>query len=180
MGGQHRLGALQVRVGRQHAVVIALGPPEPGPLQIQQLPVDLIDRLADPKPQVRGNLVVSAAGRVQFAANIAQAVDQCPLDVHVDIFQFDLEAELALPNLLAYVCQGLLNLVAFVMRDQAHGGQHAGVGDRSLDVVRVKPAIEADALGEILHPRICLMLENASPSLVSHTRLDRTRRDCSC
>ena len=83
--------------------------------------------------------------------------------MHVDVFQFDPELEITLPNLLADFGQGLLNLLAFVGADQADGGQHASMGDRMLDVVRIEAAIEADALGEILYPRVGCFVEDASP-----------------
>ncbi len=62
--------------------------------------------------------------------------------------------KLALLNFLADVAQALFNLPAFVSRQQTGFGQHLGVGDRSGDVVRVKPAIEAHAFGELLDQRV--------------------------
>ena len=103
-----------------------------------KLRVDLVDRVANPKPQIGGDLVVAAAGRVQFAAHVAQPVDQGPLDVHVDVFQFGAELEGALLNFLADFLQALLNLAALVGGDQADGGQHLGMGDRADDILRLK------------------------------------------
>ena len=54
-----------------------------------------VDRVADPEPQVGRDLVVAAAAGVELAADIAEAVDQRPLDVHVDVFQLLAELELA-------------------------------------------------------------------------------------
>ena len=69
--------------------------------------VDPVDRVANPEPQVGRDLVVAAAGGVQLAADVAQPVDQRPLDVHVDVFQLDAELEAALLNFLADLAQAL-------------------------------------------------------------------------
>ena len=168
VGGQHRLGTLQVRVGGQNAALVLVGPSHEGPLQGDHPRVDPVDGLADPQPQVGRNLVVAAAGGVQLAADVAQAIDQCPLDVHVDVFQLDAEREAALLNFLADFAERLLNLLAFVDSEQADFGQHLGMGDRAGDVLRIKPAIEAHAFGELLDAAVGRLLENASPSLLSH------------
>ncbi len=148
--------------------MVRLAAADERPLQLDQPRVDLVDGVADPQPQVGRNLVVAAAGGVQLAADVAQAVDQCPLDVHVDVFQLDAELEAALLNFLANVAQGLLNLLAFGGRDQPDFGQHLGVGDRAGDVVRIKAAVEAHAFGELLHARVGRRLEYAAPRLLSH------------
>ena len=103
MGRQHGLRTLHVGIGRQDAVGIALGPLEPGLLEQAELSVDRVDRLANPEPQVGGHLVVATAGGVQLASDIPQAVGERPLDVHVDVFQLDVEGKLALLNFLADV-----------------------------------------------------------------------------
>ena len=131
-------------------VAVAVASADERPLQVDQAAVDLVDRVAAPQPQVGRDLVVAAAGGVQLAADVAEAVDQRPLDVHVDVFQLGLELEAALLNLLADRLQALLNLPAFVGGEQADLGQHLGMGDRGADVVRVEPPVEADAFGELL------------------------------
>ena len=51
--------------------------------------------VADPEPQVGGDLVVAAAAGVELAADVADAVDERPLDVHVDVFELVAEREVA-------------------------------------------------------------------------------------
>ena len=114
MGGQHRLGPLHVGVAGQDHVGVGVAAADEGPLQVDQPLVDLVDGLADPEPQIGGDLIVAAAGGVQFAAHVADAVDQGPLDVHVDVFQFGAEREAALLDFLADLAQRLLNLPALV------------------------------------------------------------------
>jgi len=48
--------------------------------------------------------------------------------VHVDVFQFGAELELALLNFLADLLQGLLNLTGTRRRQQTDLRQHLGVG----------------------------------------------------
>ena len=114
--GQDRLGPLHVGIAGQDHVEIAVATAHEGPLQLDQPLVDLVDGLADPEPQVGRDLVVAAASGVELASGVAEPVDQCPLDVHVDIFQFRREREAALLNFAADIAQGLLNLPAFVAR----------------------------------------------------------------
>ena len=56
---------------------------------------DVVDFVADPEPQVGRNLVVAAAAGVELAADVADPLDQRPLDVHVDVFQLLAELEAA-------------------------------------------------------------------------------------
>jgi hypothetical protein len=51
---------------------------------------------------------------VEFPTGVANPVDQCPLDVQVDVFELRLELELPLLNLLANNLQALLNLSALI------------------------------------------------------------------
>ena len=72
-----------------------LGPADECPLQRPQPGGHRVDLVADPQPQVGRDLVVAAAAGVQLAADVADPVDQGPLDVHVDVFQVLAELELA-------------------------------------------------------------------------------------
>ena len=51
---------------------------------------------------------------MEFSADVADPLDQRPLDVHVDVFQFGAEREAVLLNFLADFAEGLLNLPALV------------------------------------------------------------------
>ena len=88
------------------------------------------------------------------------------LDVHVDVFQFGAEREAALLNFLADLAQGLLNLQAFVGGEQPDLGQHLGMGDRALDVLRIEAAVEAHAFGELLDAAIGRLVKYPAPGLL--------------
>ena len=58
-----------------------------GQHQVCELGVQRVDRVPHPEAKIGGDLVVAAAGGVQAAAGIADAVGQARLDIHVDVFQ---------------------------------------------------------------------------------------------
>ena len=127
MRGQHRLGPLHVRVAGQDHVGVGSQRPTNARCRSDKPPIDLVDRLADPQSQVGRDLIVAAAGGVQLAADVAEAIDQGLFDVHVDVFQFGAERESPLLNFPADFAQRLFNLPAFIGREQANLGQHLGM-----------------------------------------------------
>ena len=102
--------------------------------------------VADPQPQVGGNLIVAAAAGVQLAADIADPLDQRPLDVHVNVFQLLAEFELAGGDIPADLLQPGDDLVPLVVGEDADFGEHVGVGDGAADIVGGEPAVEGHAL----------------------------------
>ncbi len=119
---QHRLCPLQMGVARQDHVAVGGASADERLLDLDQTADDFVDRVAAPKPQVGRDLVVAAAGGMEFPADVADPVNQCPLDMQVNVFQLGLELKLPLLNLLANGLQGLPNLSAFFVREQAHFG----------------------------------------------------------
>lgn len=100
---------------------------------------------------------------MQLATDISQSINQRTLDVHVDVFQFLPELEVASLNLRFDLAERPFNLDSFVFRHDAGGGQHLGMRNRTADVLRVKPAIKADAFGERLDATIRRLLEYSAP-----------------
>ena len=68
---------------------------------------------------------------VQLAADVADPIDQGPLDVHVDVFELDRELEPALVDRQTDFREPLDDLPALVGRQQTDLGEHLGVGDRA-------------------------------------------------
>ena len=91
-------------------------------MQVRELLLQFFDRIAAPQPQVSRHLIVAAAGGVQLSTGIANALDQRPFNVEMNVFQLDAKLELALLNLLANRFQPLLNLSAFVDIDKSDFG----------------------------------------------------------
>ncbi len=56
--------------------------------------IDPVNRIARPEFQVGDNLIVSASPGVQFAADIAELVDQGRFDMHVDVFALENERKI--------------------------------------------------------------------------------------
>ena len=125
----------------------------------------MVDLVADPKPQIGGDLVVSAAAGVELAADVADAVDERPLDVHVDVFQFLAERECAGGDLVLDLLQAGDNLMSLVVGKDPDLGEHQSVGDRAADVVRVEPVVEGHALGELLDTAVRRLVKHTAPRL---------------
>ena len=62
--------------------------------------------------------------------------------------------------------KSLLNLPAFVRREQADFCEHLGMGGRSGDVVRKQAAIEAHTFSELFDAAIGRLGKNPTPSLL--------------
>ncbi len=168
MGRNHRLGSLQVSVGRHDDVQVGVTTGHERTLKIGQLPVQAIDRVPRPKPQVGRNLVVATSRRVQLAADIAQSIDECLFDVHMDIFEFLPQGQVAAVQQLPDLAQRRLNLLALVATQETHVGEHSSMGNRTGDVVGVQPVVETNALGERLDASIGRPLEDAATGGTGH------------
>ena len=125
-----------------------------------------VDFVANPEPQVGRDLVVAAAAGVELAADVADAVDQGPLDVHVDVFQLLAELEAAGGDFVADLLEASDDLVPLVVGEDADFGEHVGVGDRAADIVGVEPAVEAHAFGELLDTAVGRLVKNTAPRLI--------------
>jgi len=115
---------------------------------------------------------------MQLAACVAESADQFLLDMHVDVFQFHMVLEPPVLDLLSDRQQRGLDQPGLGWRDQAHGGQHLGMGDRADDVVRVQPPVKADALGKTLDPAIRRLLKHSASAGTSQRR-PLVARSCS-
>ena len=170
VGGQHRLGPLHVGVARQDDAGVAGRPgrrtPAAARCSSRRRCVDLV---ADPEPQVGRDLVVAAAAGVELAADVADAVDERPLDVHVDVFELLAEGEVAGGDFLADLLQAGDDLVPFVVGEDADLGEHVGVGDRAADVLGVEPAVEAHAFGELLDAAVRRLVKHTAPRLAGQS-----------
>lgn len=103
---------------------------------------------------------------MEFSAHVARAIRQGLLDMHVDVFQFRVEREAVLLDILADLAQGLFNLPALVGGQQASLGEHLRVGRRSGDIMHKQAAIEAHTFGELLDAAIGRLGKNSTPHLL--------------
>ena len=65
-------------------------------LQAGELAAKRVDGVADPEPEVDGDLIVARARRMQAAGGRPEALGEAGLDIHIDVFERTLERERAL------------------------------------------------------------------------------------
>ena len=137
-------------------------------LEGDEAAVDPVEGVARPELQVGRHLIVAAAGGVELAAHVAQAVDERGLDVHVDVFTLEDERKIPTFDLGPDFGQPSHNLLAFIGGEQTHLSEHLGVGDRPLDVVLEEPTVKGDRLTEQFDPAVGFLGETTAPRLVGH------------
>ena len=110
------------------------------------------------------DLIVAAAAGVELAADVAQAVDQRLLDVHVDVFELGRGTGSCRLNFLPNVGQGLCKSGWHSARSVSRPTL-ASIWAWAIepgDVVRIKAVVEADAFGEPLDAAIRRLIENST------------------
>ena len=151
----HRLGHLQVREARQDGVGVLGRHPQQGPLQLGKQRDQVVELVAQPQAHVGGHLVVAAAPRVQALASIAHELCQARLDVEVDVLEVELPVEGVAFDFRANLGHATLDCGQIVIGNDRLRGQHARMGERSLDVGAPEAAVEIDtgrvAFDEIAH-----------------------------
>src|SRR5262245_66239796 len=60
------------------------------------------------------------------------------------------------------------DFIGFGVRKQPNLGEHTGVSLASANVVTVKPAVEGDRFGELLHAPVSAAFEAGAPRLLAH------------
>ena len=159
---------LQVGVaGHDHAEVV-FGLFQQGALQAGDEGGDGLELVAQVEADVEGHLVVARACGVQLAADRADLFDQARFDVHVDVFEADLEVELAGFDFSQDLLESARDLLGVLGRDDRLPGKHPRVGHRSLDVVAVEALVEGDAGGKFLDESVGRCSEASCPGLVAH------------
>ena len=68
-------------------------------LQVLQLPIEMVNRVPDIEPEIRGNLVIARARRVEPSGRLADNILQALLDIHVNVLKRCRKGELALFDL---------------------------------------------------------------------------------
>jgi hypothetical protein len=149
---EHWLGPLQVRIGGQDNVEVGIATSDKGPLQIPERAIHMLNSVATPQSNVRGNLVVSAPTRVQLSPHIIELFDECRFDVHVDVFEFPPKRDLATFDLQLDGGQRLLDLATFIRGEDANMRQHLNMSDRAGDIALIQPVVEANTLAKGFDP----------------------------
>jgi len=179
MGGEDRLGSLQVRVAWHQCGFFSACSGDKGGLESADLAIDVVDRLARPQPQRGGNLIVATAGGMQFATDIAKAVNQRCFDVHVNIFEIRTQLDLALLKVRADIVQGGDKLFRFIHADQSNFTEHLGMRHGASDILPPQAHIDGNGCGEGLDERMCCAGKAAAPSFFFHAVNPRSERSWS-
>ena len=141
---------LQVREARHDRVRVAFRQVGQGAAQAFQQGEDVVDGGAHVQADVGRHLVVARAARVQALAGVADQFRQAFFDVQVHVFQVEQPLELAGFDLAADLGHAALDFGAVLGTDDALGGQHFGVGERTLDVEQGQALVEEDGRGVAL------------------------------
>ncbi len=81
------LGHLQMGKARHDGFGMGFGFFGQRQLQVLQLAIEMVNRVADIEAEIRGDLVIARARRVQASGGFADNVLQALLDIHVNVFQ---------------------------------------------------------------------------------------------
>ena len=96
------------------------------------------------RSRIGRDLVIARPPGVQTLAGVADQLDQPPLDIQVNVFQFDAPLELIAFDFLANLPQSALDIRQIDSADDVALVQHRRVRKRAVDVGKRQPAIEAD------------------------------------
>ena len=163
VGQHHGLRVLHVGVAGQDGLKVRLSVIQQGFLERMEQRVQIIHGLAQVESQIRGYLVVAAAGGVELPADRADLGDQTLLHPGVDVLRpLDGDAGVNLPG---YLLQPGDDLLGFLRGDDAGATQHPGVGDAAAHVLGGHPLIEGQRTGEPLHRGIRPFFKSSTPQL---------------
>ena len=165
MREEHRLGALEVRVAGHDGVGVLLGEVDQRGLQRDEVDGGASRRLDDVEAEVGSDLVVAGAGGVELAGERADLLCEAGLDVHVDVFELRLEDECAVLELVEDLVEAPFDLAGFGGGDDVLAREHAGVGNRRLDVLGEEHGVGVDGGGVGLDELVGGLVEAAGPGL---------------
>ena len=106
---------------------------------------------------------------MKFTPHIANPVDQCLFDMHVDIFQLNPHRQPIGVQLGLDLLQSVSNLVLLVWnRSGRRSTEHLRMGDGSTNILSIKTSIEANAFGILLQSLVCTGLKDAAAGWTFH------------
>ncbi len=137
-------------------------------LQIRDLPIDLVQRVAHPQAHVGRDLIIARAGGVKPARRLADNLLQPAFDIHVDVFKRAREGKLAGLDLGLDLFQPPGDCCDILTRENAGFGEHGGMGKRAADILPPELLIEADGSVDLFHDLGGACLEAPAPHPVAH------------
>ena len=142
MRQQHGLSMLHVRIARQNHLLVLLGRIHQYMTQLKIGLHELLGQCLDAQARVGRHLVVARTSGMQALASLADATRQLALDRHMDILVVDIEAEVAVIDILLDSGQALGNRLLVLDTDDALGGQHLGMRLRAGDILLIEMLVD--------------------------------------
>ena len=105
---------------------------------------------------------------MELAADIAEALDQCPFDMGVDVFELDRKGKLAAFDLAGNRGQRCDDLGGLLSGQETDVRKHAGVRLAGAHVMMIEPAVKTDRFGEGFDAVVGCAAEAAAPGLLAH------------
>ena len=164
----HGLGDLQMGEARHDGGGMRFRLAGERQLQVLQLGIEVVDRVAHIEAEVERHLIIARARRVQAPGGRADDVLEAGFDVEVDIFERARERERAALDLGLHLVEALPNEGGIGFRDDSLLRQHRGMGFRARDVLPEQALVEADRGVDLFHDRVRPRLETPAPHLVGH------------
>ena len=81
---------------------------------------------------------------MQLAGDVADLLGEARLDVHVDVFELRTQDEFAALVLVEDLVEAAFDLLRFAGGDDVLAAEHAGVGDRRLDILGQEHGVGVD------------------------------------
>ncbi|OPZ78737.1 MAG: hypothetical protein BWY79_00694 [Actinobacteria bacterium ADurb.Bin444] len=138
----HRLRPLQVCVAGHNRILQLRGAPEQDLHDFEDALQVAADCRTQVQLQIQCNLIVAAAGRVDFATHRSHQLGEASFHRHVYVFVTEFPGELALGDLPLHFIQAVQQDVAFAAAEKAYVAKHAHVGPTAGDVVTGQDVVE--------------------------------------
>ena len=137
--------------------------PDERHLERDQRFVEPVDRATRPQSQVRGDLIVARATRLQLPGHGADPLGERRLEVEVDVLELGIPGHRPIGDGRGQALQPADQLPDLGIGQQPGPPQGVDMGDRSRDVVGRELTVEIDRTGEIGHSPVVLFREPATP-----------------
>jgi hypothetical protein len=102
---------------------------------------------------------------LQLPAQVSQPLNQCSLNVRVNVFERGRELHLYPLDHAFDLAERSNNLLGLFGGQQPHRTEHASVGLAGADIVPIEPSIDGDRFRERLDPLVSASRESSSPRL---------------
>ena len=167
----HGLRGLQMGEARHHGRGFAQGLFGERALQIEQRSFQAVDEVADVKPEIGRDLIVSRARRMQAAGDGTDDFGEPRFDVHVNVFERPRENEGSGTDFLLDLREAFRDALRVRARDDALRGQHRDMGLRSLDILGPEPLVEVDGDVDRVQYGVRRVGETSAPDFAGHVAL---------